>query len=80
MSDDITEMQLDLTADEIVVIAMLANMGSSMLAGDMDAVRELGGMLIKSAGAEKSALSALNKLESAVKLMRGISQEMRGRA
>lgn len=67
-------LQLDLSGMEILVVTMLANLGSCVLAGDRESAKVLGEMLVKMDHAEAIAVSVLDKLESSLKLAKQMSQ------
>lgn len=62
------QIELDLHASEIVIVTMLANLGASFLAGDKEAVQELGAMIMRIADSNVVAEKALEKLESSLAL------------
>lgn len=67
------EMQLDLQAMELLVVTALANLGQCVLAGDRDAARELGDMLIAMPNAEIHGRLGLEKLEASLKLAKAMT-------
>lgn len=71
----VTQMELDLTASEVVVITMLANLGSSLLAGDRAAAQELGAMIMRIEDSNAVAECALEKLEASLRLARTILEQ-----
>lgn len=64
----LAEMQIDLLPTELLVLVMLANMGHSMLAGDREAAKSLGELLMELPDSERTAMSALEKLEASMRL------------
>jgi|688.fasta_scaffold1369753_2 hypothetical protein len=75
---EMMEMRLDMSSVEVLVVAILANMGSSLLSGDHDSVRELGEMLMRDPDTVKIAVSALDKLEASVLLAKSMTQGSEG--
>ena len=71
---EVTELQLDLTASEVIVVTMLANMGASLLGGDEESVRSIGKMLMLDPEIETIALGALEKLEASLRLAKQMAQ------
>jgi hypothetical protein len=66
------QIELDLKAGEIVIVTMLANLGASFLAGDKEAVQELGAMIMRIADSNVVAEQALEKLESSLALAKSM--------
>lgn len=73
-----TTMTIDLMPAELMVVVMLANMGHSVLAGDRDAAKRLGEMLMELTGSEAIAMMALDKLEASMKLAAQITKPNAG--
>lgn len=71
----VTQMELDLTASEVVVVTMLANLGSCLLAGDRAAAQELGAMIMRIEDSNAVAERALEKLEASLKLARTLLEQ-----
>lgn len=70
----LAEMQIDLLPTELLVLVMLANMGHSMLAGDREAAKSLGEMLMELPDSERTAMGALEKLEASMRLAAKMTQ------
>jgi len=67
-----TQIELDLKAGEIVIVTMLANLGASFLAGDKEAVQELGAMIMRIADSNAVAERALEKLEASLAMAKAV--------
>jgi hypothetical protein len=71
----VTQMELDLTASEVIIVTMLANLGASVLAGQQEQARELGAMIMNIPESAAVASDALEKLESSLALAKAVMEQ-----